>query len=437
VSPFLWFLLVGALLLLMVVLQSAVKRLPVSPAMIYLLLGLALGPEVLGLIDFDPFEHSRVLEHVTELAVLVSLFTVGLKIRLPLRERAWLLALRLAGLAMLLTIAPISALASLLFGLPLGAAMLLAAILAPTDPVLASDVQMRDAADRDRVRFGLTAEGALNDGMAFPFVMLGLGLLGLHDLGAGVRWLALDLAWAIGAGFASGWLCGHLAGRLVLYLRRTDPGAVGLDEFLALGLIALSYGIALALHAYGFLAVFAAGLAVRAVETLQTDAGQQHAQPAQTSGVRVKAAVAQLDAAKLPSRMMQALLSFNVQLEHLVEVAVVLLIGAMLRMAQLSWAALLLACLLLIAIRPAAVWLSLLGVTVPASQFRLIAWFGIRGVGSLYYLMFAINHGLPRELAEQLVALVLPVVAASILVHGVSATPLMERYRRKRLRSGV
>src|SRR5882762_8553453 len=101
-----------------------------------------------------------------------------------------------------------------------------------SDPVLASDVQVETPDDTDRLRLGLTGEAGLNDGTAFPFVMLGLGVLGIHELGAyGLRWIAVDVLWAVGAGIGSGWLLGTLVGRLVLYLRRVHKEAVGLDEF--------------------------------------------------------------------------------------------------------------------------------------------------------------------------------------------------------------
>jgi NhaP-type Na+/H+ or K+/H+ antiporter len=420
-GPVLWYLIVGSLLLLMVLLQSAIRRLPVSPAIIYLLIGVGLGPELLGLIEFDSAQRSAVLEMVTEIAVSISLFSVGLKIRLGLDDRAWRLALRLAVGSMLLTIGAMSAIGVLLLGLPLGAAILLAAILAPTDPVLASEVQLRGTADRDRVRFGLTAEGGLNDGMAFPFVMLGLGLLGLHELGGGIAWLTTDVLWAISVGLASGWACGRLMGRLVLFLRR-GPDTAGLDEFLGLGLMALSYGCALALHGYAFLAVFAAGLGVRGI------AGSNKVDEDQRAGERpAKPSV-------VAERSTRALLSFNQQLENIVEVGTVLILGAMLRSSQLTPAVAGLAALLFLVVRPASVYLGLAGAAVPSMQTRLLAWFGIRGIGSLYYLVYAVNHGLPPALAEQLAGLVLPVLAASILVHGISATPLMEYYHRKRRR---
>ena len=145
--------------------------------------------------------------------------------------------------------------------------MLLGAILAPTDPVLASDVQVANPGDHDRLRFGLTGEGGLNDGTAFPFVMLGLGWLGLHELGeGGWRWWTVDVLWAVAGGLGLGYLLGTLVGRLIIYLRVRHREALGSDEFISLGLIALTYGLALLSLTYGFLAVFAAGLALRRID---------------------------------------------------------------------------------------------------------------------------------------------------------------------------
>ena len=193
------FILTGALFVVMALATSVLQRLPLSTSLLYLATGYAVGPAGLGLLDLDPLRSSAVLERITEVAVIVSLFTAGLKLRLPLTtpgglwprlHPAWRPALRLATLSMVLTVALVAGSAWWLFGLPLGAAVLLGAILAPTDPVLASDVQVDDPSDRDRLRFSLTGEAGLNDGTAFPFVLLGLGLLGLHELGPlGLRWL--------------------------------------------------------------------------------------------------------------------------------------------------------------------------------------------------------------------------------------------------------
>jgi len=188
----------GVLLITMVLSGTLLNRLPMSNAMLYLAAGFALGPAGWAGVMLNPLTHAHFLERVAEVAVLISLFSVGLKLGLPLSNRDWLLPLRLAFVSMTLTVVLIAVAGVLLLGLPPGAAILLGAILAPTDPVLATAVQVESSGDRDRLRFSLTGEGGLNDGTAFPFVMLGLGLLGLHDLGiGGWHWLAVDVVWAI------------------------------------------------------------------------------------------------------------------------------------------------------------------------------------------------------------------------------------------------
>lgn len=432
-----WCLIVGLVLLAMALAGSVLKRLPLSASMLYLAAGFGLGPIGLGLLEADPFGQSRLFERLAEIAVLISLFVAGLKLSVPLRSARWFLPLRLAIVSMLLTIVLITAAGMWALGLPLGAAVLLGAILAPTDPVLASDVQLTNPADRDRLRFSLTGEAGLNDGVAFPFVMLGLGLLGLHELGAaGWKWLAIDVVWGIGAGLAAGGVLGFLTSRLVVYLRVRHREAVGLDEFLALGLIALSYGVALLMHTWGFLAVFAAGLAFRRVEAQPGDRTALHSALHDASielgGKEIAAneAVA-TDPRHASSYMTQAVLGFNEQLERVGEVALVIILGAMLAYTPLPGTVLWFLPLLFLVIRPASVWAAVRGLPCSRLQLGMMSWFGIRGVGSIYYLMFAINHGLPRPLAEQLAAITLAAVATSIVVHGISVTPLMRYYERE------
>jgi NhaP-type Na+/H+ or K+/H+ antiporter len=416
-----WALLLGALSIAMALSGSLLKRLPLSPAMFYLAAGVGLGPAGLGMLRPDPLAHARVLEHVTEVAVLISLFTVGLKLGGPRRSTRWSLTLRLAFGSMFLTVALIAAVAVFLLGLDPAAAVLLGAMLAPTDPVLASDVQLENPDDRDRLRFSLTGEGGLNDGTAFPFVMLGLGLLGRHELGTwGWRWLAVDVLWAVGGGLLIGAALGALLGKLVVHLRTRYEEAVGLDEFLALGLIALASGAALLLHAYGFLAVFAAGVALRHVGDASRDGRASPAPPVPEHEHEVAT-----HSAHAGAFLMNAVGSFNAQLERFAELAVVVALGAMLPLARLDARMALFLALLFVAVRPIAVMLGLLGVHLPRRERALISWFGIRGIGTIYYLMYAIDHGLPEGLAEQLTGIALSVVAVSIVVHGVSVTPLM------------
>jgi NhaP-type Na+/H+ or K+/H+ antiporter len=422
-----WFIVVGALLIAMALGSSVLKRLPLSTSLLYLVVGFALGH--LGLGRLDPYAQTKLLEHLTEVAVIISLFTAGLKLRAPLRAPRWRIAVRLASLAMLLTVGLVATAGVWLLGLPLGAAVLLGAVLAPTDPVLASDVQMAHPFQRDTLRFGLTGEAGFNDGTAFPFVMLGLGLLGLHPLGEGLwRWVAVDVVWAVVAGLGVGTVLGGAVGRLVLYLRRAHREAVGLDDFLALGLIALSYGVALLLHAYGFLAVFAAGLALRRIEK-RSSRGKPPEDVEQAAHARAPRENA-TDPEQAPAYMANAVLDFNEQIERLGEVSLVVVLGILLAGLPLPAEALWFTPLLFLGIRPTVVLITLAGTNTSRAQRWLMSWFGIRGIGSLYYLFYALNHGLEESLARQLVPLVLTVVAISIVVHGISVTPLMQRYER-------
>ena len=178
-----WYIIIGLLLIVMALAGGVLKRLPLTTSMLYLGVGALLGPLGAGMISMDPIAWAAVLERVSELAVIISLFAAGLKLDLPLTDRRWWLPTRLAVLSMAITVGLIAVTGVWLLGLSIGAAVLLGAIIAPTDPVLAFDVQVENIRDRDRLRFGLTGEAGLNDGTAFPFVMLGLGLLSLHELG--------------------------------------------------------------------------------------------------------------------------------------------------------------------------------------------------------------------------------------------------------------
>jgi sodium/hydrogen antiporter len=430
----LWAVIVGLLLVLMALASTVLKRLPLSTAMLYLLVGLGVSPLGLALMAPQARSDAHLLERVAEIVVLLSLFSAGLKLSAGLRDRRWALPVRLALNSMVLTVALIAAAAWFFLHLPLGACILLGAILAPTDPVLASEVQLQEPGDQDKLRFALTGEGGLNDGSAFPFVMLGLGLLGLHELGDfGWRWFAVDVLWATGAGLTTGWVLGSAIGRLVLFLRREHKEAVGLDDFLALGLIGLSYGCALLLHAYGFLAVFAAGVALRRLEQRQSAGSDASAEPVQHALADPDRSVAENVAVHpehAPAFMAQAVLGFNEQAERIGEVTIVIAIGALLWAVDWDPAAWWFVPLLLLVIRPLAVRIGLARSAASHGQRWLIGWFGIRGVGSLYYLMYAVNQGIPGALADRLIALTLAVVVTSIVVHGISVTPLMAAYER-------
>jgi len=431
-----WSLFVGSLLVTMVLAGTWLGRLPLSSAMVYLALGWLLGPDVADVLRPNPTAQAGVLEPLAEVALLISLFAVGLKLGVPLRDRRWRLPLRLAFLSMAAMVAMITAIGIGWLDLPLGAAVLLGAILAPTDPVLASGVQSERGARPDRLGFSLAGEGALNDGAAYPFAVLGLGLLGLHELGPDiVRWWSIDLLWATLAGAVIGWVLGTATGRLVVYLRSRHDEAVGLDEFLGLGLIGMAYGLAQLSEASGFLAVFAAGLALQRVRERPRADTQPLAGASEVEGHAYETLATHSHHAS--ATMLGSVQGFNKQLESLAELALVLLVGAMLAYAAPLPALWWFVPLLLLVLRPLSVVVAVVGERLTVPQCTLIGWFGIRGIGSVFYLLFALRHRLDAQVADTLVSLTLWTVAASIVAHGVTAQPLMRRYlvghRRKAL----
>lgn len=409
-----WYLAAGALLLLMALMGATIARVPFSAAILYLAFGYALGRGGLGLLDLDVAGHLPLVESIAEIGVVLALFSVGLRLGVPLGDPAWRVALRLAGPGMVITIVAAAVAAWWLLDLGWVSALLLGAIVAPTDPVLASDVQIRRVSERDAVRFGLTAEGGMNDGLAAAGILLALAL---YAAPAAVgRAILTDLVWSLPAGIAIGWACGSGIGALALALHRREGAPEGFEVFLLLGLIALAYGLATLVHAEGFLAVFAAAVALRRIERRAT--------------ARTGAATAAEPGA--PAVIAHQLLAFNRQVEHIAEVVVVVLAGALLATVELELRVLAFALLVILIARPLAVALSLAGTDVPGRERRLLQWFGVRGIGSLYWLAFALNRGVPAGDAAVLTAATLGLVAVSVVVHGISATPVMAWHVRRR-----
>lgn len=270
----------------------------------------------------------------------------------------------------------------------------------------------------------------MNDGSAFPFVMLGLGLLGLHELGdMSLRWVVVDVLWATLGAIAIGVAAGVALARLGWKLRRAPHQHELMDDFLGLGLIGVVYGLTVMVSAWGFLAVFFAAVALRQTELKLAQATppsfaertSQKAEPTDTQAAP--------DPEPLPT-VSEGSLVFKEHLERLSEVVLILLVGGTLFLNSWSWEAVGLALFLFFVARPISVLVGLLGTRTTWRIRGTTGWFGVRGIGSLYYLMYAIQHGLPETLALQLIQLTLIVVALSILLHGISVKPLMGHFWR-------
>lgn len=443
ISNPLWFLLVGGLLLFMGLTSSRLKRWPVTSAIIYLAAGLLVGPTVLNLFHFNPLKESALLEVLTEVAVLISLFSAGVKMPAPISIKKWRTPVLLATVAMTASVAMVAGFGYYVFGFPLGACILLAAIVAPTDPVLATDVQIRHPGDHDQLRFTLTCEAGMNDGSAFPFVMLGMGMLGLRAVGeTGMRWVLLDVLWATVAGIAVGIVSGVLLARLIWKIRGQQHAKDLMDDFLGLGLIGVVYGLSVLIDAWGFLAVFFAAVALHQTElklAAATKPKQEELMSPQAAGATQSGAETPVNVAIDAGAEMEPAVTvsegslvFKEHLERLSELILILLVGGMLFIDSWSWRAVGFALFLFLVARPVSVMISMVGSGASWRMRGMTGWFGVRGIGSLYYLMYAIQHGLPERLALQFIQLTLIVITLSIVVHGISVKPLMNIFRRRK-----
>jgi NhaP-type Na+/H+ or K+/H+ antiporter len=444
-----WMGLAGALLLLMALSSAYVSRLPITTSAIYLALGVAISPLVLNLIAIDFVAWKIWFEHLTEIAVIVSLFVGGLKLRLPLKHPAWIAAYRLAVPVMIASICGVAAFVHYGFGFGWDIGLLLGAVLAPTDPVLASTVSVEDAADQDRTRYGLSGEAGFNDGAAFPYVVFALTWGEYDRLGGWIsNWFLYRLVWAVPAGLLLGYFLGKGVGWFAIWLRSRHRETNAPNDFLALALIALAYVGAEFIGAWGFLATFAAGLGFRRAEikTVVENPAPEHAAKMEELSEEDHAAFTTLHPpaeeltgnqiekeelrhpAKAAGVVVSDIISFGNTAERLLEVMLVVLVGICLGI-YWDWRAVPLALALFFVIRPLATLIFLAKTPTDKLQRLLMAWFGIRGIGSLYYLSYALNHGLSDHV-DDVVGLTLSVVALSILLHGVSSQPVLDFYKR-------
>ncbi|NBB13816.1 sodium:proton antiporter [Caulobacter sp. SLTY] len=393
----------GLLIALVAWLPLALRRLPLSLPIVCIGLGAGFFalPQV-GLAPL-PVQHPEVAERLTELVVIIALMGAGLKIDRVVGWRRWGITWRLLAVTMPLSIAAIAIL-GVWAGLPLAAAILLAASLAPTDPVLAADVQVGPPREgqEDEVRFGLTSEAGLNDGLAFPFVNLGIALSLAAASGKPwlVDWLSYDVAWKLLAGCLAGWLIGRLFGWLTFKVPGNSLAKTG-DGLIAIACTLVAYGATEAIHGYGFLAVFIAALTLRHAHRRHEFQREMH--------------------------------DITEQLERIVMMVVLLLFGGALvsgLLAPLTWTDVALALAVLLLVRPLAGLAGMIGMKASWSERLTLAFFGIRGVGSFYYLAYGLNHA-PMAGAERLWAIVGLIVLLSVLLHGLTVTPVMRGLDRR------
>ncbi len=364
---------------------------------------------------FDPSgDDLSLTEHAAEIGVLISLLAAGLSIDRRPGWRRWATTWRLLAVAMVLTIGGLAVLGWIVMGLVPASALLLGAVIAPTDPVLASDVQVSgpavdgESANReDEVRFSLTSEAGLNDGLAFPFVWAAIAMVtvGARPNGWIIEWALSDLIARIAIGVAVGWAAGKFLSRVVF----DPPGpltalAETTEGFVALGAILFTYGLTELAHGYGFLAVFVAAVTLR--DSRRDDAYHK------------------------------VLHEFAGQLEQLLALGLLVLFGAALStglLADLRWEGVVVGLLAIFVVRPIAARLALLGTRTNRGERRAIGFFGIRGIGSLYYLAFATGRAEFIGI-DELWSTVAFTIVISVVIHGVTATPVMRMLDQRRAR---
>ncbi|MGK6324018.1 cation:proton antiporter [Sphingomonas sp. DT-51] len=396
----------GLLIALVAWLPLALKRLPLSLPIVCIGIGAALFllPQVT--LRPLPIAYPEITERFAEFVVIIALMGAGLKIDRVFGWRRWSITWRLLAITMPLGILVITLLTWWALGLPWAVALLVAASLAPTDPVLAADVQVGPpkTGDEDEVRFGLTSEAGLNDGAAFPFVHLAILLAVALPAGKpwATEWLTYRVLWEIAGGVAGGWIVGRVFGWLTFHVPAETKLARTGDGLIALSATFVSYGLTEILHVYGFLAVFVTALTVRHTHREHEFQADMHA--------------------------------ITEQIERLAMMVLLILFGGALvsgLLAPVTWIDAIVAVIILLIVRPVTGWLGLLGHRADKGEKLTLAFFGIRGVGSIYYLAYGINH-MEVANAARLWGIVGLVVLLSVLLHGLTVTPIMRSLDKRR-----
>ncbi len=404
--------LAGFVILAASVLPELLADRAVSAPLFYLVIGAVAFSLPLGLPNPDPIANGVIAEKVTEFIVIVSLMGAGLKLDRPFSFQTWSTTWRLLAVTMPLTIAGAVFLGWWVLGIVPATAVLLGAIVAPTDPVLASDIQVgppgegENVADdhydgrehEHEVRFALTSEAGLNDGLAFPFtyaaiLIAGSGIVGTDWLG---KWMLMYVGYKIIVGTLLGLFLGYVLAELLFRFSPTTRLARAVEGVEALGGTLLVYGVTEFFQGYGFIAVFVAALMIRHQE-------RSH-------------------------EYNQALHDFSEVTERLAMALLLVLFGGTLvtgLLDPLSWEMIIVGLVIIFILRPVTGAVGLVGASIESDERATIAFFGIRGVGSFYYLSYGLNEA-QFPASRLLWALIGFIVLVSIIVHGITATPVMK-----------
>jgi sodium/hydrogen antiporter len=382
------------------------KRSGISYSIIYLLLGVVFYLLFRDLLPLpDPISKNEFTVHLTELVVIISIMGTGIKIDRPFSLAAWRIPFRLVIFTMLLSIFITAAVGWIVLDFDVASALLLGAALAPTDPVLASDVQVGppQEPEEQHVKFSLTAEAGMNDGTAFPFTWLAVAVAlssqsGQLDLS---HWIIQDLLYRLIAAVVSGFMMGRLLAYLLFFLPDKNKTIITKDGFVAIASTLLVYGFTELIHGYGFIAVFVTAITLRNYE--------------------------------IHHKYHKRLHEFTDQIERILVAVVLILFGGSLvsgLLDELTLPYALFGIAFVLVIRPATAYVSLVRTSLTWQEKLGISFFGIKGIGSFFYLAFAFQQTNFMK-AEALWSLVGFVVLLSILIHGLTATRFMTGLEKK------
>lgn len=386
-------------------LPQILRKWPLSYPIVLVAGGALVFSLPLGLPTPDPIEYSDLTEILTELGVITALMGAGLAINRVPGWKSWSTTVRLLVITMPLTIAAIAGLGWWVLGMTPGAAILLGAVLAPTDPVLASDVQVpgpnAEGDDDDEVRFALTSEAGLNDGLAFPFTNLALlvAVQGVAPSGWLSEFLLIEVGYKIGVGVLGGLVVGRLLAWVIF--AGSSPLTHVRDGMAALAATLIAYAGTEMIGGYGFLAVFVGAVVIRNQE-------RKHS-------------------------YLEVLHQFSDQIERLLSAIILVLFGGALVsgvLGYLDWRGLMVAVAVVLVVRPVAGLAGLVRTPIRHAERGVISFFGIRGVGSFYYLAYASNQ-VEFIQVEQVWAVTALVVAISIVIHGITASTVMDHIDRR------
>ncbi|TXF79581.1 cation:proton antiporter [Chryseobacterium sp.] len=391
----------GVITLLAAVIPNVFRKKQITPPILYLIIGILIALTGRAYTDFDIMQHSDIIRRVSEFVVLVALTNAGLKIKEPFAWRTWKYSLRLLLITMPLTIVGAAYAGWWLLGLAPAAAVLFGALISPTDPVLASDLQTSRPSKKDfsKIRLGLTSEAGMNDGLAFPFTYFAIFLAakGLDYTQWIGEWFYMEVLYKIAAGSVVGFVVGWALYKLIFKVTAESHHSVISRGILSLALTLLPYGLTEILGGYGFIAVFVAACAFSNSER--------------------------------KAKHMDKLHDFTEEIERIFVTFLFIIIGIYVcatidELWNLN--TILTALAVLLVIRPISGWLALQGTDLSPFEKFALSFYGIRGVGSIFYLMYAFAQtDFPNS--TELIQVTAMVIVLSVLIHGLSAAAIQKK----------